>query len=97
MSQKTKASGDAVKTQLHDTLDELEGLRDTIRVRMHLGGMELKQKWDKLDKRFLALSDQVKSARDEAREELNEAARDGLLEVKKGLRELRTALDAKGN
>ena len=95
MAKTNDTSGADVKKQLHETLDELEGLRDTVRVRMHLAGMELKQKWDKLDTRFLALRDEVKSATKEARVELSEAARDGLVEVKKGLREVREALDAK--
>jgi hypothetical protein len=70
-------------------LVELEGMRDDIRVRIHLAGMELKQAWDDLDRRYLALRDVATTAKDEA---LTKARR-GLVEIRKELRDMRTTLD----
>lgn len=95
MTETTKASPQDVKRQLREMLDEIEGFRDTIKVRMHLAGMDLKQRWDHVDARFLKARDEIKSLREDARADLLAATRDGLYEIKKGLREVRDALDTK--
>ena len=95
MTETTKATGEDVRKQLREALDEVEGLRDAVRVRAHLLGMELKEKWEHLDRRFLEVRDVARAARDDVRGDLIAASRDGLAEIKKGLRELRDGLDSK--
>jgi hypothetical protein len=45
--QTTKGKGD-----VYDGLAALRTLRDEIRVQIHLGGMEARQKWDVLEREF---------------------------------------------
>lgn len=86
-----------LRTQMEETRTELEELRDTLRVRAHLAGMEVKQRLDELEERFHATSESLKQLRDDARSELLGAAHAGLTEVRKGVRQLRSSLDAKQN
>lgn len=95
MTDTKKLTPEDVRKQLRETIDELEGLRDTVKMRAHLASMELKKKWEQLDKRFLEARDEVKGLRDDARDDLLAAAREGLNEIKKGLREVRDGLDHK--
>jgi chromosome segregation ATPase len=57
-----------VKERLHGTLDELRTLRDEIRLDLHLGGMDLRDEWEKLEKRLPdeRSVDKVKAATREA-------------------------------
>jgi len=41
-----------VKERLQGTFDELRTLRDEIRLDLHLGGMDLRDEWEKLEKRL---------------------------------------------
>jgi hypothetical protein len=41
-----------VKERLEGTLDELRTLRDEIRLDLHLVGMDLRDEWEKLEKRL---------------------------------------------
>jgi hypothetical protein len=41
-----------MKERLQGTLDELRTLRDEIRLDLHLGGMDLRDEWEKLEKRL---------------------------------------------
>lgn len=57
-----------VKEQLQGTLGELRTLRDEIRLDLHLGGMDLRDEWAKLEKRLPdeGAIDRVKDATREA-------------------------------
>lgn len=90
-----KVSREDLRKQLDATLGEVESMRDDLRVRTHLMGMELKARWDALERRALEVGDAVRAARVEARDDAFAAARDALGEVRKGLAQLRTALEAK--
>jgi hypothetical protein len=61
-----------VKEQLQGTLGELKTLRDEIRLDLHLGGMDLRDEWAKLEKRLPDehTIDRVKDATREALEGL---------------------------
>ena len=95
---KTHAESPAAKkpTTEHSTnenlqaaLTELEGIRDDVRVRVHLAGMELKSVWSDLDRRYLALRDVALSAKDEAVTK----AKKGLTEIRHELHDFRARLD----
>lgn len=70
-------------------MSELEGLRDDLRVRIHLAGMELKKRWDDIDRRYLSLYDNAKASTADVRDK----ARRGLLEIRNELQDLRDRVD----
>ncbi|MCP4038939.1 MAG: hypothetical protein GY944_25050 [bacterium] len=39
-----------IKNQLEEELDNVRAMRDDLRVRLHLGGAELRDQWDKLER-----------------------------------------------
>jgi hypothetical protein len=61
-----------VKTDMNKTLSHLQTLRDEVRVRLHLAGMDAKDEWGKLD----PLIAQVEGAAHEASEATQRAALD---------------------
>lgn len=83
------AQTDAHTDPFHAALAELEGMRDDVGLRVHLAGMELKNAWGDLDKRYLALRDVATHAKDEALTK----ARTGLMDIRKELHDLRMKLD----
>lgn len=87
----TSQNKDAARKELQATLGELETLRDEIRVRLHLAGMDIKKAWGDLDPEYLRLRDAARDVRDEA----VVALRDALVEVRKGLRAVRKELEKK--
>jgi hypothetical protein len=70
---------------LQDALSELETLRDEIRVRIHLAGMDAKTTWNELEPKLGALETQAKEATDHAAH----AVRDRANELVAALRNLR--------
>lgn len=73
---------DESRRQLEAILAELQTVRDEIRVRIHLGGMELKDKWDELEARV----GEIERTKPEATQKLRDAAAD-LREAFRALRE----------
>jgi len=61
-----------VRRQLEGILTELQTVRDEIRVRIHLAGMELKDKWQELDSRV----EEIERQRPEATQKVRDAAAD---------------------
>ncbi|HEU4405773.1 MAG TPA: hypothetical protein VFS43_10820 [Polyangiaceae bacterium] len=43
------STSEALQLQIHERLAELQTLRDEIRVRIHLAGVEVKDAWDRLE------------------------------------------------
>jgi len=78
--------------RLHRELDELKATRDDLRVRLHLGRAEVREQWDKLEKRWEHAQARLKVLREEARdsaEDVGEAARLLVHEIREGLDHLR--------
>lgn len=48
-----------VRTEAQATLEQLRRLRDEVRVKVHLGKMDVKQRWRELEPRVNALVDQA--------------------------------------
>jgi chromosome segregation ATPase len=61
---------DEVRRQLASILTELQTTRDEIRVRIHLAGMELKDKWKELESHI----DELESRKPEATQKVRDAA-----------------------
>lgn len=59
------ASGD-VSGQTRSALSNLQTLRDQIRVRIHLGGMELKDLWNELEAKIFEAEKKVEHAASDA-------------------------------
>ena len=71
---------------LQDALNELETLRDEIRVRIHLAGMDARTTWDELEPKIGALQAQAKEATDHAAHTMRDRAN----ELVTALKNLRT-------
>lgn len=65
-----------MRKEIEQRRAELETLRDEIRVRMHLAGMEAKERWSKLEPRIDAFEQRARHATDEALHELRDMAND---------------------
>ena len=77
-------AGADLKSELRKSLERLQTLRDEVRVRLHLGTLEVKDQWRKLEP---ILGDVEKRA-----EELTEASRDAIHDAVKSLETLRSSL-----
>jgi hypothetical protein len=73
-----------LKTEIEKGLSQLQTLRDEIRVKLHLGGMDVKDEWNKLEPYVL---DVEKKASD-----ITEATREALDEALGKLKKLRSSL-----
>jgi CBS domain-containing protein len=83
------------KERLESELDELRRIRDELRVRLHLGRADAKDLWERLERRFSELEAHARHAaqRTEAPlQELGDAARHLIEELRSGYRELRGRL-----
>ena len=80
MSDKTNE----LKKELEKGLSTLHTLRDEVRVRVHLAGMDLKEQWNKLEPHL----DEVEKRAGE----ISEALRVVVIEVVKKLQKLRSQL-----
>jgi hypothetical protein len=58
----------ALQREIESILQELQTFRDDIRVRIHLGGMDLKDKWNELEPRFDAIERQGERATQKVRD-----------------------------
>jgi len=58
---------------LYQGLSSLQTLRDEIRVRVHLAGLEAKDKWSELETHLLTVEDAAKGAAEGSRERIGEA------------------------
>jgi hypothetical protein len=81
MSEATKE----LKGDLQKGLAELATLRDEVRVRLHLAGMDLKDQWNKLEPR-------VAEVEKKAAAEVSEVSRAALTDVIKKLIKLRASI-----
>jgi uncharacterized protein YaaN involved in tellurite resistance len=74
------SSTNPVAEQLRHTLDEIKKLSDELRLEIHLGTMELKDKWNELEPQIW---------------KAEQASRETALELVASLRRLRDSLKAK--
>ena len=73
-----------VRGQLEGILTELQTIRDEIRVRIHLAGMELKDTWKDIESRIEDLENQ--------KPEATQMVRDAAAELRERFRALRAKL-----
>ena len=73
-----------LKSDLNKSLESLQTLRDEIRVKLHLAGMDAKDAWDKLEPKLL---DAEKLA-----EDVSESSRHALRELLEKVKSFRSSL-----
>lgn len=84
-----------LKQALQRELDELAGMRDELRVRIHLAKADAKDEWHKLEERFTRLSGELLRTAHNAKapaEQMGSAARSMLDELRKSYDRLRSEL-----
>ncbi len=64
---------DVSKAGLDEALERLRQERDELRVKVHLGGMEAKEKWDALEQKWETLQGRVAQAKKDAGEKARDA------------------------
>jgi hypothetical protein len=80
----TKAVAD-IKTELHASATELRALRDDVRAKVHLGTVDAKNEWSRLEPKLEAVLLR-------AGEEVTDAAHTAVVELTGAIRRLRDAL-----
>jgi hypothetical protein len=73
-------------------LDRLRRMRDELRVKMHLGSMEAKERFEEIEKRWHHLEGRLKVIGQEGKEslgEIGEAARQLMREIREGYEHIR--------
>lgn len=63
----------SARETLEEILADVKTLRDRIKVKLHLAGMEVKDAYEKLEPRLHTLEQEVKAKGEEAREDLEKA------------------------
>jgi hypothetical protein len=62
-----------LKDELQKGLDSLQTLRDEVRVRLHLAGLEAKSEWNKLEPHLFEVEEKAKEATESSRHAISEA------------------------
>lgn len=61
-----------VKKRLQEEVDELRGLRDDLRVQLHLAKLEARDRWEQAEDDWEHLEGKLRELASESREELHE-------------------------
>jgi hypothetical protein len=81
--------------RVNEELESLRATRDDLRVRLHLGKAEVKERWEKLEKQWQHAEGKLKVLREQASEsagDVSNAARLLMDELKEGVEDLRKLL-----
>ena len=81
--------------KLSEELDELRALRDEIRVQMHLGRAETRERFESLEKSWQQLEAKLKLLREESKQDLADigrAARSLADEIRDGYRHIKSLI-----
>ena len=83
------------KSFVNELISDLKQQRDELRVRLHLGGQELKTEWEKLDDKLNQMShrfDPLRDAVGDTAEDVWDSLKLVGGEIKEGFRRIRQAL-----
>lgn len=78
-----------------EEIDDLRRVRDELRVQIHLGKEEAKQRWEEVERRWSHLEAKLKLVREESKdslEDIGEAGKTLLEEIRNGYRHVRKLL-----
>ena len=84
----TEHEPQAWRKDLDKMRDDLEGMADDLRVRIHLAGMDAKDAWNKLEPRVYDFQQRAESAVQKTSDELKDVAQD----LKARMKRLRDSL-----
>ncbi len=76
MSEDDKKSGDKVRAQVDDVLDELHRMADEIRLKVHLGSMDAKDEWKEVEPKLHDLQKEADRVVGRTTEELKDLGQD---------------------
>ena len=81
-----------IRERIEDEIEGLRTIRDDLRVRLHLGQLEVRDQWEKLERTWQHVEAKTKVLRAESKEsmeEVEEAARLLVDEIRQGYRNLK--------
>ena len=70
------ASTEAIRSDINKTVADLKTLRDEVRVKIHLAGMDARQTWQDLQPRLRDLDHEIERGGDALTETVQQAATD---------------------
>ena len=73
MTQTPNRTATELKDEIKKGLDSLQALRDEVRVKLHLAGMEVKAEWNKLEPHIFDVEQKAHEASDASRHAVAEA------------------------
>jgi hypothetical protein len=73
MTQTTNRSAAELKDEVKKGLEHLKTLRDEVRVRLHLAGMDAKDEWNKLEPHLLDVEQSARDATEASRKAVGDA------------------------
>jgi hypothetical protein len=85
----------SLKERLSEEVDALRTVRDELRVQLHLGQSEAREKWEHLEKQWQHLEARLHRLADASRESFDDIEQAGRLlaeEIREGYRELKALL-----
>jgi len=80
---------------INEELEQLKMLRDELRVKVHLGKMEVQERWDLAEKRWHELEGKLKLIQKESEkgiQDVSDAARELAHEISEAYRHIRTLI-----
>ena len=86
---------DNLADRLGEEVDRLRAVRDELRVRVHLGRAEVRDRWEKLEKDLQHVEAKLKLVREETRDDIEsvaDATRNLLKEIRSGYDHLKSLL-----
>jgi len=84
-----------IRERIEEEMKGLQTIRDDLRVRLHLGQAEVRDQWEKLERAWQHVEAKAKVLRDESKEsmeDVEEAARLLVDEIREGYRNLKQLL-----
>jgi hypothetical protein len=82
---------ETLRTRIAEGIGELKSMRDEIRIKLHLAGMEAKDAWTKLEPRIDKLEAQARDLRDDMVERVKDAVDDARSAAQRVRNEIRGA------
>jgi hypothetical protein len=73
MNHTTNRTAAELKDEVKKGLEQLKTLRDEVRVRLHLAGMDAKQEWNKLEPHLFEVEQAAREATEASRHAIGEA------------------------
>jgi chromosome segregation ATPase len=82
---------ETLRTRINEGIGELKAMRDEIRIKLHLAGMDAKDAWAKIEPRIDKLEAQARDLRDDMVERLEHAVADARNAARRVRKEIRGA------